>query len=111
MRALAVLAAALIAAPLLSVAFNVFTPGTAGTWQHLLATVLPDYVVATLWLCLGVGSGVAALGVGAAWLVTRYDFPGRGSFEWALLLPLAMPAYVMAYAYTCLLYTSDAADE
>ncbi len=103
MRALAVLAAALIAAPLLSVAFNVFTPGTAGTWQHLLATVLPDYVVATLWLCLGVGSGVAALGVGAAWLVTRYDFPGRGSFEWALLLPLAMPAYVMAYAYTDLL--------
>ena len=103
MRALAVLAAALIAAPLLSVAFNVFTPGTAGTWQHLLATVLPDYVVATLWLCVGVGSGVAALGVGAAWLVTRYDFPGRGSFEWALLLPLAMPAYVMAYAYTDLL--------
>ncbi|KQW43663.1 MULTISPECIES: iron ABC transporter permease [unclassified Roseateles] len=103
LRALALLAAALIAAPLLSVAFNVFTPGTAGTWQHLLATVLPDYVVATLWLCVGVGIGVAVLGVGAAWLVTRYEFPLRGSFEWALLLPLAMPAYVMAYAYTDLL--------
>lgn len=103
LRTLALLAAALIAAPLLSVAANVFTPGTAGTWQHLLATVLPDYVVATLWLCAGVGLGVAALGVGTAWLVTRYEFPGRSTFEWALLLPLAMPAYVMAYAYTDLL--------
>jgi iron(III) transport system permease protein len=103
MRALALVAAALIAAPLLSVAVNVFSPGTAGTWRHLLDTVLPDYVVTTLWLCAGVGTGVATLGVGAAWLVTRYEFPGRGSFEWALLLPLAMPAYVMAYAYTDLL--------
>jgi iron(III) transport system permease protein len=103
MRALALVAAALIAAPLLSVAVNVFSPGTAGTWRHLLDTVLPDYVIATLWLCAGVGTGVAMLGVGAAWLVTRYDFPGRGSFEWMLLLPLAMPAYVMAYAYTDLL--------
>jgi len=103
MRALALVAAALIAAPLLSVAVNVFSPGTAGTWRHLLDTVLPDYVLTTLWLCAGVGVGVAALGVGAAWLVTRYEFPGRGSFEWALLLPLAMPAYVMAYAYTDLL--------
>jgi iron(III) transport system permease protein len=103
LRVLALLAAALISAPLLSVAVSVFSPATAGTWQHLLATVLPDYVVATLWLCLGVGIGVAALGVGAAWLVTRYEFPGRSTFEWALLLPLAMPAYVMAYAYTDLL--------
>jgi iron(III) transport system permease protein len=103
MRALALVAAALIAAPLLSVAVNVFSPGTAGTWRHLLDTVLPDYVIATLWLCAGVGTGVAMLGVGAAWLVTRYEFPGRGSFEWMLLLPLAMPAYVMAYAYTDLL--------
>jgi iron(III) transport system permease protein len=103
LRALALLAAALIAAPLLSVAVNIASPGTAGTWQHLLDTVLPDYVVTTLWLCAGVGLGVAAVGVGAAWLVTRYEFPGRSSFEWALLLPLAMPAYVMAYAYTDLL--------
>ncbi|HEV8312819.1 MAG TPA: iron ABC transporter permease, partial [Burkholderiaceae bacterium] len=103
MRWLALAAALLAAAPLVSVAFNVFTPGTADTWRHLLATVLPDYVVATLWLCLGVGAGVAALGVGSAWLVTRYEFPLRASFEWALVLPLAMPAYVMAYAYTDLL--------
>ena len=103
LRSLAVLAAVLMAAPLVSVAVNVFKPGTADTWRHLLATVLPDYVATTLWLCAGVGTGVAALGVGSAWLVTRYEFPLRRSFEWALLLPLAMPAYVMAYAYTDLL--------
>lgn len=99
----ALLAAALVAAPLVSVGLNVFAAGTADTWSHLAATVLPDYVLTTLLLCAGVGTGVAALGVGAAWLVTRHDFPGRAQFEWALVLPLAMPAYVMAYTYTDLL--------
>ncbi len=103
LKLVALLAAVLIAAPLVSVATHVFTGGTGGTWAHLAATVLPDYVVTTLWLCLGVGLGVAALGVGAAWLVTRHDFPLRAQFEWALVLPLAMPAYVMAYTYTDLL--------
>jgi iron(III) transport system permease protein len=62
--------------------------------------VLGDYVASTLWLCAGVGLGVAALGVGSAWLVTRHEFPGRAQFEWALVLPLAMPSYVIAYVYT-----------
>ncbi|MEO8297973.1 MAG: iron ABC transporter permease [Burkholderiales bacterium] len=97
------LAALLVAAPLVSVGLNVFSGGTQATWAHLAQTVLPDYIASTLWLCLGVGLGVAALGVGSAWLVTRYEFPGRRHFEWALVLPLAMPAYVMAYAYTDLL--------
>jgi iron(III) transport system permease protein len=65
--------------------------------------VLPDYVLSTLMLCVTVGIGVAAVGVGAAWLVTRHEFTGRASFEWLLVLPLAMPAYVIAYAYTDLL--------
>ncbi len=103
LRTWALLAAGLMTAPLLAVALKVLTPGTGDTWAHLLDTVLPDYIRTTLWLCLGVGLGVTALGVGAAWLVTRHDFPGRSTFEWALLLPLAMPAYVMAYAYTDLL--------
>jgi iron(III) transport system permease protein len=103
LKLVALLAAALIAAPLLSVAARVFSGGTGGTWSHLAATVLPDYVATTLWLCVGVGLGVAALGVGAAWLVTRHEFPLRSQFEWALVLPLAMPAYVMAYTYTDLL--------
>ncbi|HMZ02757.1 MAG TPA: ABC transporter permease subunit, partial [Burkholderiaceae bacterium] len=99
----ALLAAAMVVAPLLSVGSNVLTGGTAGTWSHLAATVLPDYVRSTLGLCLGVGLGVSALGVGSAWLVTRHEFPGRATFEWLLVLPLAMPAYVIAYAYTDLL--------
>ena len=99
----ALLAALLVIAPLLSVSLNLFVGGTSGTWAHLVATVLPDYIVTTLWLCLGVGLGVAALGVGAAWLVTRHEFLGRRHFEWAMILPLAMPAYVAAYTYTDLL--------
>ena len=103
LRVWALIAAGLVAAPLLAVALTIFTPGTGATWQHLWSTVLGDYVITTLWLCAGVAVGVSALGVGAAWLVTRHDFPLRSTYEWALLLPLAMPAYVMAYAYTDLL--------
>lgn len=65
-----------------------------------MATVLPEYVANSIWLCLGVGIGVAAMGTGAAWLVSLNDFPGRRVAEWALLLPMAMPAYVLAYTYT-----------
>jgi iron(III) transport system permease protein len=93
------LAAALVAVPVLSVGANVFTPGTGATWSHLAATVLPDYIGATAVLCLGVGVASVLLGVGSAWLVTHLDFPLRRTFEWALVLPLAMPAYVMAYTY------------
>ena len=63
-------------------------------------TVLPGYVWTTVWLCLWVGAGVAVVGTASAAAVTLFDFPGRRVFEWALLLPLAMPAYVVAYAYT-----------
>lgn len=100
---LAVLIAALVALPVLVVGSNLFFGGTGDTWAHLLATVLPEYVANTLWLCLGVGIGVMAVGVGAAWLTAMHDFPGRRIFEWALVIPLAMPAYVMAYTYTDLL--------
>ena len=93
------LAAALVAVPVLSVGANVFAAGTGGTWAHLAATVLPEYIAATVFLCVGVGIGSVMLGVGSAWLVTHLDFPLRRTFEWALVLPLAMPAYVMAYTY------------
>lgn len=99
----ALLIAALVAAPVVSVGSNVFLGGTGDTWSHLASTVLPEYLMTTLWLCLGVGFGTAALGVGAAWLTTMLDFPGRRVFDWALVLPLAVPAYVMAYTYTDLL--------
>ncbi|MEZ5609011.1 MAG: iron ABC transporter permease [Rhodocyclaceae bacterium] len=96
----AVLIAALIAAPVLSVFSNVFASQTSDTWAHLADTVLGEFVLNTVVLCVGVGLGVASIGVTSAWLTTMLDFPGRRFFEWALVLPLAMPAYVMAYVYT-----------
>ena len=100
---MALLTATLVAVPILSVGSHLFSGDTGGTWAHLVSTVLPDYVITTLWLCAGVGVAVTLLGVGSAWLVTRHQFPGRAVFEWALVLPLAVPAYVMAYTYTDLL--------
>lgn len=99
----ALLAAGLLGIPVAAVVAHVFIGGTGGTWAHLASTVLPDYIRSTLVLCAGVGMGTAAIGVGAAWLVTRHDFPLRRTLEWALVLPLAVPAYVMAYTYTDLL--------
>jgi iron(III) transport system permease protein len=94
---------ALIGLPVLSVAFHLFAGGGGETWSHLAATVLPEYVGNSLLLALCVGIGVAVVGVATAWLTAMTRFPGRRIMEWALLLPLAMPAYVMAYVYTDLL--------
>jgi len=91
--------AALLLLPIASVLINLFLP-SQGTWQHLSQTVLPSYVVNTALLALGVGIGVPVIGAGTAWLVTLCRFPGQRVFEWALILPLAVPAYVMAYSYT-----------
>ena len=96
----AIVVAALAALPVASVGLNLFVGGTSTTWSHLVQTVLPEYILNSLWLCLGVGAGVAVVGVATAWLTTMHEFPGRRVFEWALVLPLAMPAYVMAYVYT-----------
>ncbi len=77
--------------------------GSAQAWgllRDMAATVLPDYSLTSLALCLLVALGVMAVGVPAAALVTLFEFRGRRTFTWALLLPLAMPAYVVAYGYT-----------
>ncbi|HEX6733180.1 MAG TPA: iron ABC transporter permease [Azonexus sp.] len=95
-----VVVALLAGLPVASVGLNLFAGGTSETWGHLAQTVLPEYIRNSLWLCLGVGAGVAAVGVATAWLTAMHDFPGRRVFDWALVLPLAMPAYVMAYVYT-----------
>ena len=86
--------------PVASVGLNIFVGGTSETWGHLVHTVLPEYIRNSLWLCFGVGCGVAVLGVATAWLTAMHEFPGRRIFDWAMVLPLAMPAYVMAYVYT-----------
>ena len=68
--------------------------------REMSSTVLPDYALTTLLLCVAVAVGVAVVGMATAAAVTLFDFAGRKTFEWALLLPIAMPAYVVAYAYT-----------
>nr|MBP6708707.1 iron ABC transporter permease [Accumulibacter sp.] len=92
--------AALVGLPVASVLTHILSRGTGATWSHLAATVLPEYVANTLLLCFAVGLGVIVVGVATAWLTTMHEFPGRRIFEWALVLPMAMPAYVLAYVYT-----------
>ena len=95
----AIILAALAVMPVAAVL--IFAFGDSGDiWEHLVKTSLFGYVTTTLWLMLGVGVSVFVTGVSTAWVVTMCRFPGRKVFEWLLLLPLAMPAYVIAYAYT-----------
>ena len=91
--------AAILAAPIVVILAHVFVPA-GDIWAHLAATVLPRYMFNTLWLFVGVGAGTLVIGVGCAWLVTMCRFPGSSVFEWTLLLPFAVPAYVLDYAYT-----------
>lgn len=95
----ALLVGALVVLPIATVVYVAFTPGE-NIWSHLAETVLPGYISTTLSLMFGVGVGTITIGVGTAWLVAMCRFPGKKIFEWALLLPLAMPAYVIAYVYT-----------
>lgn len=97
--AVAVVIAGLCALPMLAVLLAALTGGT-DTLQHLIETVLGRYTLTTLALVALVAVGTFAIGVGAAWLVTMTRFPGVRFFEVALVLPLAFPAYVLAYAYT-----------
>ena len=88
--------------PLVSVAILALFP-SENIWPHLISTVLPRYTLTTILLMLGVITGTSLIGTATAWMVTHYDFPCRTGFTWALLLPFAMPAYVLAYVYTDLL--------
>ena len=88
---------AVVLAPLAAVLWIALHP-TENIWPHLLSTVLPRYFTTTLVMMAGVGILTAAVGTGAAWLVTMYRFAGRGWLVHALLFPLALPAYVGAYA-------------
>ncbi len=93
----AALIAAIVLAPMLAVVWIAFHP-TENIWPHLLSSVLPRYIETTLVMMAGVGALTAAMGTGAAWLVVMYRFPGRGWLDHALLFPLAIPAYVGAFA-------------
>ena len=91
--------ALLMAAPLIAVVVIALAPSD-DIWRHLVETVLWKYVHTTLTLMVGVGVGVFLIGTGTAWLVTMCRFPGQRLFNWALLLPLAVPAYVLAFVVT-----------
>lgn len=97
----------LVGVPIVGVLSNLLfatDPATAGaaetTFGHLWSTVLPEYIGNSLGIAAIVAVLAAIGGIGCAWLVAVFDFPGKKIFEWALVLPLAMPAYVVAYAYT-----------
>ena len=92
----ALAATALVLVPLL-VVLSSWGSDQTDIWQHLVATQLPDLLRNTLVLMFGVGAMVLLMGVGLAWLVVMYEFPGRAWFEWLLVLPLAMPGYVLAF--------------
>ena len=93
---------ALLTLPVLSLGASwlQFDAAARDVLTQMAQTVLPEYALTSLWLCLSVAVGVAVVGMATACGVTLFDFPGRRLLEWALLLPLAMPAYVVAYAYT-----------
>ena len=94
----AVAIALLVATPILVVVSSLATPSQE-IWLHLWRTYLLELVWNTLVLIAGVGTGVLILGTGLAWLVTMYRFPGRWLFEWLLILPMAIPAYVMGFVF------------
>jgi len=92
----------ILAAPVGLVFVSVFFPQTE-IWQHLYSTVLSDYIVNSIVLAFGVGVLVIVIGTVLAWCIARYEFTGRKQLQWLILLPMAMPAYIIAYTYTGLL--------
>lgn len=93
------LIALLICIPFLFILINVFSPASEA-WQHITTTLLPNYITNTIILCLSVGALTFVLGVGCAWLVTFYEFPLRRILSPGLYLPLAIPAYILAFTYS-----------
>jgi iron(III) transport system permease protein len=99
----AALVAGLVLAPIVALAVTA-SGGSPDLWAHLVSFVLPAAARDTFIVLVGVGALAAALGTSLAWLVTAYDFPGRKTLTWALLLPLAVPTYIIAYAYLDILH-------
>lgn len=95
-RVVPFIAATLVLIPVGVVVSSLFSPAS-DVWQHLVQTTLPSLLVNTFWLALGVVAGTALLGISLAWFTAIYEFYGRRFFSWALLLPMAMPAYVTAF--------------
>lgn len=95
--------ALLVAIPVFALAVFAMQ-GDGAQWPHIIAYVLPQALKESFILLAGVGAIVMLVGTGTAWLVTAYEFPGRRILDWALLLPLAIPTYIIAYAYLDILH-------
>ncbi|MEK7207481.1 MAG: hypothetical protein AAB134_06330, partial [Pseudomonadota bacterium] len=100
-RTASFIVAGVVAAPILVIALAWLTPA-GDVWRHLVHTVLGELLRHTAVLMFGVGVGVFVLGAGLAWLIAMCEFPGRRVFDWALMLPLAVPAYVLAFVAVAL---------
>ncbi|MCB1407200.1 MAG: iron ABC transporter permease, partial [Rhodobacteraceae bacterium] len=94
----ALIIGALIALPIVAVLAQVLVP-SGGAWSHLASTVLPLYLRNSLMLVVLTVGLATAMGVGAGWLIAGFEFKGRGLLQWALMLPMTMPGYVIAYVY------------
>ena len=94
-----ILTAFIFSLPILTILSSVIEP-SGENWEHLKDSVLSEYIYNSLLLTSGVGVGALVLGVSTAWLTTMCKFPGKKLFVWLLLLPMAMPAYIVAYTYT-----------
>lgn len=97
------LVALFVLLPLLALA-GIAARGSGDMWPHLIATVLPGALAETGLLILGVGAVTLVVAVPCAWLVATCTFPGRSVLEWALLLPLAVPGYIVAFSYLDVLH-------
>ena len=100
---------AIFIAPVLIVLFSL-AGDYSDNWTHLYNYVLIGYIENSFYLVIGVSIMVTIIGVGTAWLVTNYNFTGKNIFEWALILPLAVPPYILAYTFTGLFDTFGTAN-
>src|SRR5262245_40280985 len=100
--AIAIAAAFIALAPLIGLLFVAFGE-TGELWSHLARYVIPTALLQTALLLAGVAAVTIVLGVGTAWAVTTFDFPGRAALTWLLPLPLAIPTYIVAYVYVDIL--------
>ncbi len=95
-----------VAFPLIIIFTHLFSPGDTA-WNHITTNLLPKYIFNTLVLMIGVALSVSAIGVSTAWLVSMYTFPGRQILQWLLILPIAIPAYILGFTWVGILdYTS-----
>jgi iron(III) transport system permease protein len=89
---------AFIVTPILTISFKLFA-GPGESWSHIITYLLLDYSLNSLYLILGCTSLTLVFGVSSAWIVSRYKLPFQRALEWLLILPLAIPSYITAYAY------------